>query len=85
MSLQYRAKGDAGTEWDVFSGDLRIGSISKGSLSLSASRETPWGWHFALHVAPPGFEHHGFARTFDEAKAAVERNWQAWMSAAGLR
>jgi hypothetical protein len=85
VSLQYRTKGDTQTQWDVFSGQLRIGSIHKGSLSLSANRETPWAWHFALHVAPPGFEHHGFARTFEEAQAAVARSWQLWIDAAGLR
>ena len=84
MSLQYRVKGNTGIEWVVSSGELRIGSIHRGSLSLNPNRNTPWAWHFELRVAPLGFEHHGFARTFDEAMEAVERNWQLWLSSAGL-
>lgn len=84
MRLQYRAKGGANIEWEVFSGTLRIGGIHKGTLSLGANRETPWAWHFQLHIAPSGFEHHGFAPTFEEAQEAVERNWALWLSAAGL-
>ena len=37
-----------------------------------------------LGTAPTGFEHHGHADTFEEAKTAVERNWQGWLAAAGL-
>jgi hypothetical protein len=84
MSLQYRVRGTNGIEWAVSSGDLRIGSIHKGSLSLTTNRATPWAWHFELRAAPHGFEHHGFARTFEDAMEAVERNWRLWLSSAGL-
>jgi len=53
-------------------------------LSLAADRETPWTWHFRLHVAPPGFVMHGVSATLDDAKAAMESNWQRWLEAAGL-
>lgn len=84
MILTFRPRQATGTHFDVLSGELVIGGISKGSLSLSASRDTPWSWHFALHVAPPGFEHHGFTATLDEAKANMERNWQLWLTVARL-
>jgi hypothetical protein len=84
MPLTYRDRQSTSTHFDVLSGDLVIGSINKGSLSLSASRETPWSWHFELHVCPPGFVMHGFARSLDEAKADMERNWQRWLDAARL-
>ena len=35
-------------------------------------------------VGPPGFQPHGHADTFEAAKASVERNWQLWLTAAGL-
>jgi hypothetical protein len=84
MPLTYRDRQTTGTQLDVLSGELRIGSISKGSLSLSASRETPWSWGFAVHVAPPGFVMHGFTATLEQAKADMERNWQLWLTVAGL-
>jgi hypothetical protein len=85
MPLTYRDRQSTGTQWDVLSGELVIGGIVKGSLSLAADRDTPWAWHFRLHVAPPGFAMHGVAVTLDEAKADMESNWQLWVTAAGLR
>jgi hypothetical protein len=65
--------GTVGIEWEVRSGDLRIGSIYKGFLNLSRRRKTLWAWHLAWQVAPPGFEMHGFAGTVESALEAVER------------
>jgi hypothetical protein len=84
MPLTYRDRQTTGTQLDVLAGELTIGSIHKGTLSLSANRETPWAWHFRLHVAPPGFVMHGFTATLEEAKADMERNWQLWIKSAGL-
>jgi hypothetical protein len=85
MPLTYRDRSKSGTQWDVMSGGLVIGSINKGALSLSANHETPWTWHFGLHVAPREFVMHGASATLDEAKTDMERNWQQWLSAAKLR
>ena len=85
MPLTYRDRGTTGTQWDVLSGELVIGNINKGSLSLAADRDTPWSWHFRLHVAPIGFVMHGVAVTLDDAKADMERNWRRWIESAGLR
>jgi hypothetical protein len=49
-----------------------------------ASHAVRWRWSFAVMVGPPGFQPHGHADTFEAAKASVERNWQLWLSAAGL-
>jgi hypothetical protein len=85
VSLRYQSTNDIGTSFDVLSGELRIGHISKGAMSLAASREEPWSWGFALHVAPPGFVMHGSAATLEEAQEAMERNWALWLTVAGLR
>jgi hypothetical protein len=84
MRLTYLDRGSSGTQWDVLWGGLVIGSIGKGALSLAADRETPWTWHFRLRVARPGFVMHGVSVTLDDAKVAMERNWQRWPEAAGL-
>jgi hypothetical protein len=85
MPLTYRDRGASGTQWDVLSGELVIGNINKGALSLAADRDTPWSWHFRLHVAPQGFIMHGVSVTLDDAKVAMERNWQRWLAEANLR
>jgi hypothetical protein len=84
MSLQYRVRGATGIEWEMRSGGVRLGSIHRGVRALARNRETPWAWHFELQVGPPGFEHHGFARTFEDAMDAVEKNWRLWLTAANL-
>jgi hypothetical protein len=67
----------------VFSHELEIGTIYK--ELLSGNVPPSWSWH--LHVDGP--QHitpsHGSAGTLDEAKAELERNWQAWLALAGLR
>ena len=83
--LVYRDKGTSGTQISVRSGDLVIAHIGKRVLTPLAGQEVHWQWTFSLHAAPSGFEHSGHADTFEDAKAAVERNWQAWLKAAGLR
>ena len=85
MSLTYRDRQSTGTYLDVLSGDLVIGTINKGVLSLAINRETPWAWHFALNVAPRGFQMHSFAPALEKAKADMERNWQLWIDAARVQ
>jgi hypothetical protein len=85
MTLTYRDKGTSGTQIAVLSGNLLIASIGKRVLTPLAGQEVRWQWTFSIHAAPSGFEHSGHADTFEEAKAAVERNWEAWLKAAGLR
>ena len=78
MPLSYRDQDTSGTHFDVLCGSL-LGMIHK-----SAARALHWRWTFAVSPAPPGFEHDGNADTLKDAQAAVERNWRAWLIAAGL-
>ena len=84
MALIFRDKGTSGTQIEVLSDDLRIAHIGKEVLSIVASHAVRWRWSFAIMVGPSGFQPHGHANTFEAAKASVERNWQAWLAAAGL-
>jgi hypothetical protein len=84
MALIFRDKGTSGTQIEVLSGDLGIAHIGKEVLSVVARHAVRWRWSFAIMVGPPGFQPHGHADTFEAAKASVERNWQAWLAAAGL-
>ena len=83
MALTYRDMDTSGAELAVFSNELCIGHISKRVLSGPRSN-VKWGWNFSITPGPPGFEYHGRADTLKDAKAAVERNWRAWLFAAGL-
>ena len=84
MSLTYLDRGEAksGTQWEVVSGRLAIGSIRKNTLSVVANRRVTWEWTLSVLAAPPGFEHHGRSETLEQAK---ERNWRMWCEAAGLK
>ena len=84
MALIFRDRGTSGTQIAVFSNGLQIAHIGKEVLSVVASHAVRWRWSFAIMVGPPGFQPHGHADTFEAAKASVERNWQAWLAAAGL-
>jgi hypothetical protein len=67
------------------SGSLEVAHISKDFYSVTAGSAGYWSWTFELgNAVPPGFQHHGTAATYEEAKAAVERNWQAWLEGRGI-
>ena len=85
MPLIYRDTGTSGTQLDVLSGELRIAHIGKLIMSAMTGHAVRWQWDFAVMFGPKGFQIHGNAETFEEAKAGVERNWQLWLTAAGLR
>jgi len=84
MSLTYRDRGTSGTQWEVVTGNLVIGSIRKNTPSLMANKQPAWDWTLNVSAAPPGFLHHGRSDTLEEAKAQLERNWRAWLDGAGL-
>jgi len=85
MPLTYRDRGSSGTQLDVVCGNLIIATLYKSHLSVVASQAVQWRWTFRVTAGPPGFEHNGTANTFEQAKSAVERNWQAWLAEAKLR
>ncbi len=84
MSLIYRDRGTSGTQLEIISGELVVGHVRKMVLSVVAGGEARWSWNFTMTIGPPGYQQHGNADTCEEAKAAVERYWQAWITAAGL-
>ena len=84
MPLTYRDRGSSGTQIEVLSGNLGVAQIGKRVLTPLAGQEVHWQWTFSIQPAPSGFEHSGHADTREVAKAAVERNWQVWLDAAGL-
>jgi|SoimicmetaTmtHPA_FD_contig_31_6322732_length_395_multi_2_in_0_out_0_2 hypothetical protein len=78
--LEFRDKGSSRTQFAAMSGEVVVASISK------ALGTTYWRWTFYMTAAGPrGFQQHGTAPSFDEAKAAVEQRWTHWLAAAGLR
>jgi hypothetical protein len=83
--LVFRDNGTSGTQIEVLSGDLCIAHIGKVVLSAVAGRAVQWRWNFLIMAGPAGLEFHGYADTFEAAKAAVERNWQAWLTGGGTK
>ena len=86
MPLTYRALGRSGTQIAVYCHELRIARIGKRVLSPLAGAAIQWQWAFSLgNAVPEGFQHSGHVETLEDAKAVVERNWQLWRAAAGLK
>lgn len=85
MSLSYRDKSTTGTQLEVISGTLVVGSLRKDVLSAVAGHGLIWRWTLFVSTQPPGFQHHGIADTCDQAKGDMERNWLMWVKAAGLK
>ena len=81
VALIYLDKDASGAHLAFFSNQLCIGHITKHPSRLRSHEK--WAWNFSLTPGPPGFEHNGRADTLEDAKAAVERNWRAWLTAAG--
>jgi hypothetical protein len=86
MPLVYRDRGEAksGTQLDVMSGIVVVCSLRKNSLSGLAKIER-WNWSWRIKTEqPPGWAIHGSADTKAQATEFIERQWQEWLSAAGL-
>ena len=82
--LEFRDKGTSGTRIAVMSGEVLIANVYK--AMQSALVEQPiWHWSFRMTDGPTGFQQHGSASSFEEAKAMVEGRWAQWLTAAGLR
>lgn len=86
MALMYHDKGasKSGTQFDVLSGQLRIGYVGKEMLSAVTSHAGQWRWTLYVGAAPPGLERHGHADSCEGAKLAIENSWRAWLEATGL-
>jgi hypothetical protein len=65
------------TMWVAISGDVEIGSVARDMLSGSNTR-------FAWRTGYDPVHSNGWTNTPEEAKAALERAWFAWVKKAGL-
>jgi hypothetical protein len=84
MTLAYRDRGTSGTQLDVMSGEVRIATLWKNVMSITAGSSEDWRWTFTLSAGPPGFAVHGTATSKSEAQAELESTWLRWINAAGL-
>ena len=83
MPLTYRDRGTSNTQLDIISGNAVVGFLWKGVMSVVARQTVTWHWTF--HAGPArGPQQHGTADTIDDAKAEIEADWRAWLTAAGL-
>ena len=82
MPLTYRDKGTSGTQLDVLSGDEVIAFLWKNVLSVMAHQQADWTFHSGPTKGPRA---HGSADTINAAKDQIEKEWQAWLTAAGLQ
>jgi hypothetical protein len=51
---------------------------SEDASALTAGQVVVWNWTFRMSAAPPGFQQHLTAPTFDEAQTAVEAGPTGW-------
>ena len=88
MPLTYRDRGTSGTQLEIVSGTVAVGSLRKDVLSISAGNSERWSWTFYIDAfieeRLDGFNKHGSAGSREGAQADIERNWQRWLDAAAL-
>jgi hypothetical protein len=78
--LTRRQSPDAREEcWQIFYGDVRVGTISK---RIGIPRDqAPWGWSCGFYPGShPGECAHGAAATFDQARERFEAAWRFFLS-----
>ena len=84
MTLEFRDKGKSQTQIAVYSNELKIADIGKEFYSVMAGGKPHFLWRFRME-GPPGFEETGDVDSMEKAQEAVKRNWQVWLTAAGLK
>jgi hypothetical protein len=82
--LTFRDRGTSGTQLDIVRGTLPIGRLGKDVFSIGAGDVVSWSRTLCLDALPDGFRKHGTAGSRESAEADIERNWQAWLTSAGL-
>jgi hypothetical protein len=78
--LTRRRSPDAHEEcWQIFYGDVRVGTIAK---RVGIPRDqAPWGWSCGFYPGShPGECTHGTATTLDQARAGFEAAWRAFLA-----
>jgi hypothetical protein len=86
VALTYRDRGEAqsGTQLDILSGDIVICFLHKAILTTLVGQPTRWDWTWRVDYGPPDWSKQGSAGSKDEALAAIEKEWHAWLEAAEL-
>ena len=79
LKLRHEA-GDSPDRFQVYTGQVRIGTIYKSSGNPTGNR---WYWGLNGVENGPG-PFNGFVRTLEDAKAKFAASWRAWLKAAGL-
>jgi hypothetical protein len=79
LTLRHDA-GDRPDHFQVYTGQVRIGTIYKTSGNPSGNS---WFWGLNGVQNGPG-PFNGFVRTLEDAKAEFAAAWGAWLKAAGL-
>lgn len=77
-----KVSADSETQFDLISGQLVVGHVSKDVLS---GNQVAWRWGLTNVDGPATvFRKHGYAENLELAKAEVELNWQVWLELARL-
>ena len=82
MPLTFIEKNTSLTEVRVAT--FTIGTLNRVAMSSNAEKPAPYRWYLAVSAAPAGFQRDGHAYSLEDAKAAIEAAWEAWIEAAGL-
>jgi hypothetical protein len=79
LNVRHEA-GDSPEHYQVYSGQIWVGTIYKSSGHPGGSQ---WYWGLnGVQNGPDPFS--GFVQTIDDAKAEFAAAWGAWLKAAGL-
>jgi hypothetical protein len=79
LKLRHEAD-DSADHFQIYTGQVRIGTIYKSSGNPTGNR---WYWGLNGVENGPG-PFNGFVRTLDDAKAEFAAAWGDWLKAAGL-
>jgi len=74
--------GHPANAWDAYSGSARVAAIW--DTSHHSSSPQPWNWTMRCAIDGTAVVPHGYAASYEDAKAAVAREWRKWVDAAGL-
>jgi hypothetical protein len=84
MPLAFRDRGTSATRFDICSGSAILGTLWKQVLAVTSARQEArwvWTWHAGPAAGP---DKHGTADTVEDAQAQIQKQWNAWLDAAGL-
>lgn len=64
--------------WEVWYGDVRVGSI--GERAGAPKHQPPWQWYCGFYPGSEPNEHRsGVAESFEAARAAFQSAWEAFL------